>query len=169
MDENKYINDVDLSRFNSFLQGPSSAHTFYRLDELPPIEDLFPEHIYYAFIFIQPPGTNIGHWTSLIKFDELKFEYFDCLGAPTPPELLDALEVYSSTRGGSVQLDESHRPLMARDGYICGKWCIFRVMCLPRSIKAFHSFFKDLVGKKKGITPDSIVDFVINIPYGEEN
>jgi hypothetical protein len=42
-------------------------------------------------------------------------------------------------------------------------------MCLPNPIGAFHKFFTSLVGKKNGITPDSIVDFVINIPYGEEN
>jgi hypothetical protein len=54
---------------------------------------------------------------------------------------------------------------MATNGTICGKWVMFRLMCLPNTIKQFHSFFDVIIPRKSRLTPDSIVNFIVNIPY----
>jgi hypothetical protein len=138
----RYISDADLFRFNNFLKGPGSD-TFYYLDNLPSIEEMFPEHVYYAIIFKRNPGSDIGHWVCLIKFSDNVFEYFDCLGKHAPNEVYDVLSRY-----GDVTLNQSHRQLMATNGTICGKWVMFRLMCLPNTIKQFHSFFDVIIPRK---------------------
>lgn len=155
----RYISDADLFRFNIFLKGPGSD-TFYYIDDLPSIDEMFPENVYYAILFKKNPGSTIGHWVCLIKFSEDVFEYFDCLGKPPPDAVYEALSQY-----GNVTLQQSHRPLMAPNGIICGKWVMFRIMCLPNTIKQFHSFFDSIIPRKSRLTPDAVVNFIINIPY----
>lgn len=158
----KYINDIDLSRFNNFLQGDSPASTFYYMDDLPSLESLFPEHVYYAILFKKNPGSEVGHWVCLIQISDTDFEYFDCLGGPLPQEIVDLFT------GRHANVHHSKKPFMARDNYICGKWVMFRIMCLPNDLATFTAFVEKLTNRRK-ITPDSIVDFIINIPYGEKD
>lgn len=168
MNTDKYINDIDLGRFNLFLQGNGSAkaRTFYHMDNLPSIEEMFPDHIYYAILHRKNPGTHVGHWVLLTKFDEGVFEYFDCLGEEMPFELQVILDNYSELNSIPVELIESRRKLMAKTNFICGKWVMFRLMTLPNTLKEFYTFLGKVTGKK--MTPDALVNFVVNIPYKEK-
>lgn len=164
----KLISDADLFRFNTFLKGPTGS-TFYTIDEtLPPIEDLFPEHVFYAILFQKTPSSTIGHWVVLIQHDEKIFEYFDCLGNEVPLVVLDRLNLYGRINNINPILHRNSRSLMAKDGVICGKWVMFRLMTLPNSLEKFNAFIKGLVGKRKGFTADMVVNFLINIPVGEK-
>lgn len=155
----KYISDHDLSRFNMFLRGNSGERTFHKVSELPPLDSLFTDSNYYTVLFKEWPGETIGHWVLLIKFSDTHYEYFDCLGDPPPAEVFELLE----SSGVNVRLDYTTRRLMALTGTICGKWCMFRLICLPNSLEKFLEFFKK---STKG-TPDSIVSFIVNIPIEE--
>ena len=165
MNTDKYINDVDLERFNLFLQGKTKAQTFYSVDNLPPLEDMFPEHIYYAILHKKNPGSNVGHWVLLIRWKEDVFEYFDCLGVLAPQEVRDILDDYSEMHSTPLRLIESGRPLMGKNNHICGKWVIFRLMTIPHTLAEFYSLFDHISRKKKGLSPDSIVNFIVNIPF----
>lgn len=161
----RFINDIDLERFNLFLQGDSKAQTYYNIDNLPPLHDMFPDHVYYAILHKKNPGTEVGHWVLLIKWDDQHFEYFDCLGHQAPQALKNALDDYSELYSLPINLTESGRVLMGKNNFICGKWVIFRLMCIPKDIRAFYKFFDTICNPKKGLTPDSIVNFVVNIPF----
>jgi hypothetical protein len=166
----KYISDNDISRFNNFLKGPGSD-VFYRIGpDLPPVEEIFHDHVYYAVLFQENPDSHIGHWVCLIKISENQFEYFDCLGKTVPPEVNNILHDYKERNGlTELELYSTNRSLMNPKGYICGKWTMLRIMTLPSSLNAFIGFFDSLIGKvpKKGKpNRDQIVDFLISIPYG---
>lgn len=164
----KLISDADLSRFNGFIKGPTGG-TYYVLDDsLPSIDELFQGHVYYAILYQAHPSSTIGHWVCLIKFSDTCFEYFDCLGGPPPSILLDRLEEYGLLQGVTPTLHRNSRSLMDKSGNICGKWVMFRLMALPNSLEKFNTFIKLLVGKRKGLTADMIVNFLINIPVGEK-
>ena len=163
----KYINDADLFRFNQFLKGPGSEVYHEIGPNLPSVEEMFPEHVYYAILFRRNPNSTVGHWVVLIKFSDTVFEYFDCLGDPVPQPVIERLEEYA--QGGEITLQRNSRSLMARDGIICGKWVMFRLMCLPNGIAKFNAFFDSLLGKKRKMTADAIVNFVVNIPYAEKS
>ena len=165
----KLISDADLSRFNGFIKGPTGGTYYVINDSLPTIEELFPEHVYYAILFKTTPNSTIGHWTCLIRFSDTVFEFFDCLGDPPPPVVVDRLREYGLLQGITPVLQRNSRSLMAKTGTICGKWIIFRIMALPASIEKFNAFLTALVGKRKGLTADSIVNFLINIPVGEKS
>lgn len=149
-----YISDIDLSRFNHFLQGQNAQKTFYRVDNLPTIDEMFGDETYHAVLFKQWPGQTVGHWVVLIKFTDTHFEYFDCLGDPPPPEVYSCLEEY-----GDVTLDFTSRSLMGKENTVCGKWVMFRLFCLPANLEKFLEFFKSW---KK--SPDSMVSFLVNLP-----
>ena len=153
----KLISNTDLARFNSFLQGYTGQNTYYFVDNLPSLDTIFAENVYYAFLFKKWPGQTVGHWVALIKFEEDHFEYFDCLGEKPPQEVLNLFEQVP----GPITLDYTSRSLMAPNNTICGKWCIFRTFCLPAGLGDFIKLFSSW---KK--TPDSLVDFVVRIPMG---
>lgn len=155
----RYVNDADLFRFNQFLKGPGSDVYHEIGDGLPSIEEMFPDHVYYAILFKRNPSSPVGHWVVLIKFSDNTFEYFDCLGQPVPKEVLQRLEEYSP----EVVLHRNSRSLMAPDGVLCGKWVMLRLLALPHPLREFNAFF-DRKGK---LTPDQVVNFLINIPYAE--
>ena len=155
----KYISDYDLSRFNLFLRGNTGQSTFYSINNLPPLDLMFGGQSYYAVLFKEWPGEVVGHWVLLTKISDDHYEYFDCLGEPPPEEVLSLLE----SSGIDVRLDYTTTSLMNPKGTICGKWCMFRLMCLPNNLQGFLKFFKKFSG-----TPDSVVDFVVNIPVDEE-
>jgi hypothetical protein len=164
----EYVNDADLFRFNSFLKGPVGGVYHEIGPDLPSLEDLFPENVYYAILFKRNPHSVVGHWVVLIKFSDTVFEYFDCLGDPVPQPVLQRLEEYGLMHNVQPQLHRSSRSLMTRDGIICGKWVMFR-LCLPNSLAKFNAFFDTLLGKRSKLKPDDIVNFVINIPYDVKN
>lgn len=166
MNTDKYLNDIDLTRFNAFLQGSTTTPTFHYVDNLPPLSELFPDHVYYAILFKKNIGTDIGHWVVLIKWDERTYEYFDCLGTPAPQEVRDILDDFSELTSLPIVLLESGRQLMAKNNFICGKWVIFRLMTIPHSIKAFHNFI-DVLTRGKKVRADDIVNFIVNIPFKE--
>ena len=164
----KLISDADLSRFNGFIKGPTGG-TYHVIDDsLPSIEALFPDHVYYAILFKTVPSSTIGHWVTLIRYSDTTFEYFACLGDPPPPVVLDRLQDYGLLQGVTPILHRNSRSLMAKNGTICGKWVMFRLLTLPNSLEQFNAFIKALVGKRKGFTADTIVNFLINIPVGEK-
>ena len=166
-DQDKYINDVDLRRFNLFLQGNTRAQTFYYMDDLPSVDTMFPDKVYSAILHKRNPEGNVGHWTLLIKWDENTFEYFDCLGDRAPIELQNVLDDYSELYSKPLKLHESGRQLMGKHNYICGKWVIFRLMTIPRKLDEFYRFFDVLTKGPKGkqkVSPDAIVNFIVNIP-----
>lgn len=164
MNTDKYIDDLDLSRFNLFQQGNSTAKTFYYTDDLPPLEDLFPDHIYYAILHKKNQGSDVGHWVLLVRWDDLTFEYFDCLGDAAPIEVVTMLDNYSELNSQPINLIESGRQLMNRNNFICGKWVMFRIMTLPNTLPQFHKFI-DMITAKKKVTADAVVNFMINIPF----
>jgi hypothetical protein len=127
------------------------------------------EHVYYAILFKTVPNSVVGHWCCLIRFSDTVFEFFDCLGDPPPPVVLDRLEEYGLLQGVTPTLHRNSRRLMDKRGSICGKWVMFRLLALPSSLEKFNTFIKTLVGKRKGLTADMIVNFLINIPVGEKS
>lgn len=151
----KYISNFDLGRFNMFLRQNESLETFYYINDLPSLEEMFSDEKYYAILFKQWPGEEIGHWVLLIKFTETRFEYFDCLGDSPPQEVINLLE----SQGFDVNLDCTSRKLMDRNGTICGKWCMFRLLCIPNNLQKFLKFIDSFKGK-----PDTIVNFIMNLP-----
>ena len=169
----KYVSDSDISRFNNFLKGPGSD-VFYRVGpDMPMIEEIFHDHVYYTVLFKENTDSPVGHWVCLIKISETQFEYFDCLGNSVPMEVGALLRDYKDRNGlPEIELYSTDRSLMAPTGYICGKWTMLRIMTLPSSLKEFIGFFDTLVGKvsRKGKpTRDQVVDFLISIPYGYKN
>ena len=165
----KLISDADLSRFNGFIKGPTGG-TYYVIDDsLPSIDELFQGHVYYAILYQAHPSSAIGHWVCLIKFSDTVFEYFDCLGNPPPPILLELLEGYGRLHEITPTLHRNSRSLMDKRGSICGKWVMFRILALPNTLESFNAFIKVLVGKRKGLTADMIVNFLVNIPVGEKS
>jgi hypothetical protein len=165
----KLISDADLSRFNGFLKGPTGG-TYHAIDDsLPSIEELFPDHVYYAILFKTVPNSVVGHWVCLIRFSDTRFEFFDCLGDPPPSVVLDRLREYGLLQGIAPVLQRNSRSLMSKTGTICGKWVMFRLLSLPNSLEKFNTFIKTIVGKRKGLSADAIVNFLINIPVGEKS
>lgn len=154
------ISDRDFSRFNQFLRNGEPGKDFYYLDEtLPSLSELFSGENYYAILFKRNPGTEIGHWVTLICIEENShYEYFDCLGKPPPQVIFDRLKGI-----GKVNLDFTQRSLMNVNNSICGRWVFCRLLALPSSLKEFLEFFKKL----KGHTPDQLVSFLFNIPNPE--
>lgn len=151
----KYISNLDLARVNIFLRQEISLEDYHRISALPTLEELFRGDRYYAILFKEWPGESVGHWVVLIKHDEYRYEYFDCLGDPVPDEVT---ALFSNT-GKNVLLETTSRKLMHPKGTICGKWVMFRLLCLPNNLQAFLKFIDSFRGK-----PDSLVEFVINLP-----
>lgn len=170
MDPDKLISNFDLNRFNRFLRGNNRFPTFFHIDELPSIDTMFAEDVYYVILYQDMLDEDVGHWVTLIKWDENTFEYFDCLGDPVRDQVLDRLNEYSEQHNLKVELIEAKREIMDRDNFICGKWTMFRILTLPKTLKEFYNFFDMLTTKrgKKKIHPDDIVDFVISLPYEPE-
>lgn len=155
----KYISSRDLSRFNLFLQQKQALSTFYYLENPPPLSQMFSGDDYYAILFKEYPGETVGHWVVLIKHSETLYEYFDCLGVPPPDSLVKLIE---NSVDDNVVLESTSRKLMHEDNTICGKWVIFRLMCLPNSLEDFLKFFAKIKMK-----PDDVVEFIINLPVME--
>lgn len=156
----KYISDIELERFNTFQRTYDfNEPTYYLMSELPSIDRMFAsDDIYYVFLFIENPKSQVGHWTVLIKWSENVFEYFDCLADPTPTELEQRIQEYSDAMDAPTTLITLNKPLMDRKNWICGKWCMFRIMTMPHTLDEMKAFFD-----KVSITPDTLVDFTINL------
>lgn len=148
------ISNLDLRRFNTFLRGEPGKDYWVIDDSLPPLDVLFAGSNYYQILFKPNPGSAVGHWVVLIKFDETEYEYFDCLGDEVPPQVLKLFECPPF----DIWLSRSGRSLMAKNGTICGRWVIFRLFCLPNPLGDFLTFFRN----RKD--PDKLVRFIVNIP-----
>lgn len=159
----KYINDLDLTRFNLFQLGNNSGKTFYDTDDLPPLEELFQDHVHYAILHKKNPGTEVGHWVLLVRWSDTTFEYFDCLGFRAPLEVMAMLDDYSELHSQPLTLIESGRQLMNINNFICGKWVMFRIMTLPNDLNTFYKFIDRITSKK--VSADTVVNFMINIPF----
>lgn len=153
----RYISNRDLARFSigQRLTGVLPLDPgYHHIDELPPLDVIFADpEVYYAFIFIEHSGKEVGHWVLLIKWSEEQYEYFDCLADPIPKTVNDLFE------GRNCVVDSCNQALMNRKGIICGKWCMFRVSTLPHNLSQFYAMFKHW--KRE---PDELVDFIVNIP-----
>lgn len=152
------ISNRDFRRFNDFLRNGAPGAEFYTVDDsLPPISQIFSGDNYYAILFLRNPGSEIGHWVTLICHEEGKrYEYFDCLGNAPPPIIFKRLREL----GESVKLEFTSRSLMGKTNNICGRWVFCRLLALPATLKEFLDFFSKL----KGHTPDSLVSFLFKIP-----
>lgn len=157
----RYISDDDLDRFTRFLNIDRDVIRLERdIVSFSDVESLFNDtNSYFTVLFKENPDPNkpIGHWTCLIKHDDETYEYFDCLGDPVPPNILEAI----ADGYGVSRLDVLTKPLMKRDEIICGKWVISRILAAPSSLREYFSFFTE---KVKGMNPDEVIDLLFNIP-----
>ena len=157
----KYISNKELGRFNLFYRPTTLPNPDYiKLDELPPLDVIFDDpDVFYAFIFIKYEWRDVGHWCLLIKHAHDHFEWFDCLAKPVPEQLKYRIEEYCQIHDMQVSLFSFSRPLMHRDNWICGKWCMFRVMTLPKTPIEFTEKIEQI---EEVMTPDELVDFTVN-------
>lgn len=159
---NKYISNKELARFNLFYRPTTAGNApdFVFLNSLPPLAEIFQSpDVFYTFVFQEHPGQSVGHWCLLIKIDDKRFEWFDCLAQPVPLQLKERLNEYSGITGRPVSLFSFDEAVMARRNWICGKWCMFRVMTLPRSPEEFQKKLKKL---SQVTVLDDLVDFTVN-------
>ena len=158
----KYISNRELERFNLFYRptAPGTAPDFVFLNSLPSLAEIFQNpSVFYTFVFQEHPNKRVGHWCLLIKIDDAHFEWFDCLAQPVPSQLRDRLNEYAEGLGFEIALFSLQEPLMSKTNWICGKWCMFRVMTLPNSPEAFHT----KLGRLREVTSlDDLVDFTVN-------
>lgn len=158
----KYISNKELGRFNLFYRPTDypGIPDYYFLDSLPHLDEIFGHpDVFYTFVFIKYPRSNVGHWCLLIKLDDTNFEWFDCLGKPVPDMLAVRLEEYANDHGIIVDLHGCKKAFMAEDNWICGKWCMFRVMTLPNSLEEFAAKIEQI---RDVMEPDELVDFTVN-------
>ena len=156
-----YISDLDIDRFSRFLNISKDVIRYESdIKNFSDIDSLFEDtNSYFAVLFKSnnDPNDPVGHWTCLLKHDEQTYEYFDCLGDPVPDNIIEAVaEGY-----GVEKLFSLTKPLMDRDGIICGKWVISRILAAKSSLEEYYNFFtKNITGKK----PDDVINFLFNIP-----
>ena len=114
-------------------------------------EEVFGPNRHSRILFLENPGTAIGHFTLLSQF-ESHLEWFDPR-AGYPPE-----EVFELSRRLNLPLQTLAKgsPLQGPKTYTCGKWCILRYYSLPTSLADFCEIFKNLGG-------DIVVDKLINL------
>lgn len=168
-DENKYINDSDLHRFNSFLQGDWGNRPYYDVRDLPPLEELFAGPIYYAILYLSNPTTAVGHWCVLVKHSEQgEYEYFDCLGLPPPQQVINLFQqaAENKTSHRALKLSWLKEPLMSKTGILCGKYVMMRLQTLPNSLDEFYALVKKLSSVME--SPDHLVDTLIKMPFASE-
>lgn len=118
---NDYVNNHDLENFAKIY--PFNDIFIFRLSEVNSITELFKNNNYFCFLFLEG-DTEIGHWVVLRKDTETEYTYFDCLAGDLPVKL-EGLFNAEPTRVGLTSLT---RPLMQKDGIICGKYCISFVL-----------------------------------------
>ena len=158
---NSLISSRDFSRFNQFLRNGAPGVDYNLLDwSLPPLEEVFSGENYFAVLFKPNAGSQVGHWVTLIKHTQTRYEYFDCLGDEPPAIIFQRLRELEDP---NIVLEYSSRGLMDRTNTICGRWVFCRLLSLPNSLPSFLNFFS----KVKGITPDQLVSFLYNIPNPE--
>lgn len=157
----KYISNFELERFNLFYRPTQQATPdLYLINSLPHLDEVFANpDVFYTFVFINYPGKSVGHWCLLIKNSQNEFEWFDCLAQPIPEVLKVRLDEYANDHGIVINLLSYKQPLMHRKNWICGKWCMFRVMTLPNNQEKFQ---RKLTKLKQVMGLDDLVDFVVN-------
>lgn len=157
----KYISNNELHRFNLFYRPTSHViPDYYELHHMPSIDEVFHHaDVFYTFVFIRNPKSSIGHWCLLIKYDDSTFEWFDCLNDPIPELLAKNFDDYSNKYNIKLTLHSTNTPFMHRKNWICGKWCMLRVMTLPNNL---GKFTKKIAELSKVMKPDDLVDFVVN-------
>lgn len=161
----QYVTDVDISRFSQFLNLDRDAIR-YEVDIITgnDILNLFENtNAYFCVLFKQDPNPRkvVGHWTCMIKHNDEVYEYFDCLGDPVPENIINAFRQL-----GVQELQYSDKELMNRNGIICGKWVISRVLALPNSLDSYVNFFLENI---KGMTPDEVINMLFNLPVEESS
>ena len=157
----KYISNKELGRFNLFYRPTTLPNPDYiMLDELPPLDVIFQDpDVFYTFVFIKYKRKDVGHWCLLIKHSHDDFEWFDCLAKPPPYQLVQRIEEYCDIHNTMVSLLRHREPLMSPDNWICGKWCMFRVMTLPKTPEEFTDKIEQI---REVMQPDELVDFTVN-------
>ena len=117
------------------------------LDRIRDGEEIFGEHRHSRMLFLENPGTDIGHFTLLTDFGD-HIEYFDSRAGKPPQEILNLGKPVQGIRTA----------LQGPTTYTCGKWCILRYLSLPSPLGEFCEIF---LGKK--MTPDNVVNILINL------
>lgn len=121
---------------------------------------VFGGHRHSRLIFLENPGTRIGHFTLLSDLGE-SYEFFDPTGTAEPPQAVSDFARVNNKR--LIMLKKEYR-LQSPNTYTCGKWCILRYMSLPTPLEEFAEIF---LAKKK-IEPDVVIDRLIKVKTKNE-
>lgn len=155
----KLISNFDLV---NFIKIHNLDHIpIYKAAEVTEFESLFEGENVYVILFEENEGSDVGHWTLLIKLadgdDELNgyFEYFDCLGRPPPDNFNEIME------RDQYFIQFLRRPVMEDTQMLCGKYVISRILSVDTPLE---DYVKILTGNKH-FSPDEIIDMMYRIQY----
>lgn len=121
---------------------------------------------YLPCILLYPIDKNMGHWTSIIRVDNDKIEFFDPFSIKpddqlqfsykkVPPYLskLISRSNYDIVQTSTIQLQKLDRNINT-----CGRWVVMRVICwidykitLSKFIKVFNQFTGGNKGRKENV------------------
>lgn len=153
------LNDKDIERF---LSGQFHNMLDFTVDldiiAAGDLDSIMGPDRHSRIIFIENPGSRIGHFTLLSHLGD-HLEWFDPRGGPPPEEIID----FSRRAGLKLRGLQPHAKLQGPTTYVCGKWCILRYLSLPTSMEDFVNIFRKLKD-----SPDSVVDKLIRLKTRDE-
>ena len=150
---NSALNSADIQAFLSS-QFHDMSDFLIDLPRMRAGETVFGPNRHSRILFLENPGTDIGHFTLITEFEN-HIEWFDPRAGQPPQELYDFAK---SLGKGLVGLSRKH-PLQGSTTYVCGKWCILRYLSLPTDLGEFCAIFLNT----KKMSPDSVVDKLIHL------
>jgi len=154
------VEDIHNILSNSSLDMENSVLHIDSLKELDyNLEKIFGER-YSIILFIpnEDPLIKIGHFVLLSWLEEKLLEYFDSF-AQEPHDFVKEL-----VKMNNLKLRTSSQKLQEDDSLVCSKFCLLRMQSLPTHL---DNFIKILKNNDK-LTPDQIVDFLINSLYKKQ-
>lgn len=153
-DPSSALNSADIQ---AFLSSQFHDMTDFLID-IPRIragETVFGENRHSRMLFLENPGTTIGHFTLLTEWED-HIEWFDSRAGLPPQEVVEL-----ATAMGRKLVGVSPRgALQEPTSYTCGKWCILRYLSLPTDLDEFCKIFLE---NGRDFHPDSVVDKLIHL------
>ena len=154
MDINSFVNSVDLDKYLGFLN--FQYDYVYRESDLRSIDEMFVGNNYLAIILLYD-DRPVGHFVVLRKDSENEYSYMDCLGMPLSDHLASLFADFSE----KVKINILTKRMMAKDGIICGKYCILFCLSGDTSLEVFY----ESLSKNKKFSPDSVVNNLLKLEY----
>ena len=156
MNYEKLVSNHDLIKF---VKSQNLEHNcIFFENNIESIESLFPGKNNFAILFIENEGIDIGHWVLILNdsYGERKIiEYFDCLAKNPPKALLNHCQKED------YEIFFLNTPLMAKDGILCGKYCIARIMSRDTHIQDFY----DILTNNKLFKADEVINLMYRLEY----